>query len=126
MYKEVSEWLGGVLNEGVPEETAAFCFNLYEDAGNNWSMELIGSERFDAFDDDWACDEITDFGTREHPFLWNQAGTWDEILRGICEILKKYLQTGKYSEVLKSKIAVGVGFTDGDIEIIYKNDLNCD
>lgn len=126
MYNEVSEWLGGVLNEDIPEETAAFCFNLYEDAGSNWSMELIGSERFDAFDDDWACDEITDFDTREHPFSWNQAGTWDEILGEICEILKKYLQTGKYAEVLKSKMAVGVGFTDGDIEIIYKNDLNCD
>ena len=126
MYNEVSEWLGGVLNEDVPEETAAFCFNLYEDADNNWSMELIGSEGFDAFDDDWACDEITDFGTREHAFSWNQAGTWDEVLEEICKILKKYLQTGKYAEILKGKMAVGVGFTDGDIEIIYKNDLNCD
>ena len=33
--------------------------------------------------------------------------------------LKLYLKNGKYAEVLKSQAGVGVGFVDGNIEIIY-------
>ena len=40
----------------------------------------------------------------------------------MIDILKKYLNDGKYADLLKSREGVGVGFVDGDIEIIYKND----
>ena len=90
MLAKVAAWLDEVLEQSVPEEVVAFCFNLYEDGDNSWSMELVGTASFDEEDMDWACDEVTDFGTREVPF-----------------------------GVLKEKNGVGVGFVDGDIEIIY-------
>lgn len=122
MYNEVANWLNDVLKQEIPEEVAAFCFNLYDDGDNAWSMELVGTERFDAEDEDWPCDEVTDFGTREGLLEWNKETQWEAVLAEICEVLKQYLEKGEYADVLKSKQGVGVGFVDGDIEIIF---INC-
>lgn len=122
MYNEVANWLNDVLKQEIPEEVAAFCFNLYDDGDNAWSMELVGCERFDAEDEDWPCDEVTDFGTREGLLAWVKETQWEAVLAEICEVLKQYLEKGEYADVLKSKQGVGVGFVDGDIEIIF---INC-
>ena len=119
MYNKVSEWIDGVLSDGVPDEAVAFCFNLYENDEYYWSMELIGAGRFDPDDQDWACDEVTDFNSRESLFTFQAECEWDEALQTMIDILKKYLNDGKFADLLKSREGVGVGFVDGDIEIIY-------
>ena len=119
MYNKIEEWINNVLEQEIPPETAAFCFNLYEDEDNTWSMELVGTERFDLDDSDWACDEITNFDTREEPFSWEKDAEWDEILDEVVDALKQYLENGLYADILKSYAGVGVGFVDGDIEILY-------
>ena len=119
MYNKVSAWLDNALAQDIPEEIVAFCFNLYDDGYGNWSMELVGTERFDVNDEDWPCDEITDFGTRENLLEWYNEAKWDVILEEITEILSKYLEEGKYADVLKSKSGIGVGFVDGDIDILF-------
>ena len=119
MYSKVSDWLDNVLQQDIPEEVVAFCFNLYEDGDFNWSMELVGTESFDTEDGDWPCDEITDFGTRIKPLTWTQETEWDNVLEGIISVLRDYLEIGKYADVLKSREGVGVGFVDGDVEILY-------
>lgn len=119
MFDEVSKWLNLVLEQDIPEEVVAFCFNLYEDGENSWSMELVGTERFDADDEDWPCDEITDFDTRKEPFAWEKAVEWEKALEAMIGVLTEYLENGKFADVLKSKAGVGVGFVDGDIEILY-------
>ena len=119
MYNKVSEWIDGVLSDGVPDEAVAFCFNLYENDEYYWSMDLIGAGRFDPEDQDWACDEVTDFNSRESLFTFQAECEWDEALQTMIDILKKYLNDGKYADLLKSREGVGVGFVDGDIEIIY-------
>lgn len=119
MYDEVSIWLNNALRQEIPEETAAFCLNLYDDGDGNWSMELIGSGKFDVEDDDWPCDEITDFNTREMPFTWNQPGRWERVLKEMISIIEEYLKHGEYADILKSRSGVGIGFVDGDIENLY-------
>lgn len=119
MYSKVSEWIDGALSAPVPDEVAAFCFNLYENDDYCWSMDLIGAGRFDPEDQDWACDEVTDFNSRESLFTWHSECEWDEALQMMTDILKKYLNEGRYSDLLKAKNGVGVGFVDGDIEIVY-------
>ena len=119
MYNKVSEWIDGVLSDGVPDEAVAFCFNLYENDEYYWSMELIGAGRFDPEDQDWACDEVTDFNSRESLFTFQAECEWDEALQTMIDILKKYLNEGKYADLLKSQKGVGVGFVDGDIELLY-------
>ena len=119
LYTKVAKWLDNVLSQKISEEVVAFCFNLYDDGNNNWSMELVGTERFDVEDEEWCCEEITDFGTREGLLAWNKETEWDKVLDEIKTVLNEYIENGKYAEVLKSKAGVGVGFVDGDVEILY-------
>lgn len=118
---EVFEWLDGVLAQGVSNDVIAFCFNLYDEGDSNWFMEVVGTERFDIEDSDWPCDEITDLGTRKKPFAWNSSAGWEKVLEEMMSILSEYISNGKHANVLKSGSGVGVGFVDGDVEIIYEH-----
>ena len=123
MYKKIETWLNNVLGQKIPSEVKAFCFNLYEDGNEDWSMELVGTGTFDLDDEDWACDEITDFGTREEPLSWNEEADWNEVLSDVASVLKQYLENGLYADVLKSCAGVAVGFTDGNLEILYSQSI---
>ena len=116
---QISDWIDNILNTDIPDDVAAFCFNLYEDGNGVWSMELVGSGRFDTEDEDWPCDEITDFASRENPYGWEKDCNWEDALAYIVNALKEYLTYGKHAELLKSRNGVGVGFVDGCIEILY-------
>lgn len=119
MYEKLKKWIDEYLSGVFPKEVVAVVFNLYEDTDDNWSLEIVGTGNFDSEDDDWACDEITDFGTREDLFSWEESVGWEDILSEITDHLLKYLEEGKYSAKLKSLQGVGVGFVDGDIEILF-------
>ena len=119
MNNSVSNWIDKVLDQEIPNTVVAFCFNLYEESNGSWAMELVGTERFDPEDEDWACDEATDFGSRQNLYNWEMECEWDQALEYIINELSQYLSSGKYSDLLKSKDGVGVGFVDGDIEIIH-------
>ena len=41
------------------------------------------------------------------------------IIDKVIQILRKYLSEGRFSERLKQLDGVGVGFVDGNIEILY-------
>lgn len=114
-YSNFEEWLDGILsNENeMSDDIVAFCFNLYEDADDFWSVELVGSASFDKDDNDWPCDEV--FSTRETPLTWRFIMTYEECLHTIESHLSEYLQNGKYSKILLSKQGVGYGFVDGDL-----------
>ncbi|MCM1113398.1 MAG: hypothetical protein NC399_09110 [Muribaculum sp.] len=118
MFQKVSKWLDAVLETDIPDEVVAFGFNLYDDGGHNWSMELVGTSEFDRDDEDWLCNEVTDFNTRENPFRWRKETGWEEVLEDIACVLREYLKSGRYANLLKAKSGVGVGFVDGDIEIL--------
>ena len=113
MNNSVSNWIDKILDQEIPNTVVAFCFNLYEDADDYWSVELIGSASFDKDDDDWPCDEV--FSTREYPLTWKNKTTLEECLHTIEFHLSEYLQNGKYSKILLSKQGVGYGFVDGDL-----------
>ena len=119
MYNEFEAWLDAALEADMPEDIAAFNFNLYEDGDNLWSIELIGASRFDPEDPDWACDEV--FTNREDPLSWSAETDWEEVLETMTEYVEKYLIEGSYASILKSSEAVGIGFVDGDITIVYVN-----
>lgn len=119
MYQDVSNWLDHTLEQVIPHEVTAFCFNLYDDGDGQWSMELIGTGSFDLEDSDWPCDEVTDFRTRDTPFAWSHSSTWDAILDEMMDVVKEYLQSGSHAAVLKGKRGVGIGFVDGDVEILF-------
>ena len=117
MYEKISKWIDNALEKGIPEEVTSIAFNLYEDE-DSWSMEIVGCGSFDAEDSDWACDEITDFDTRENPYLWTQDCEWEEVQSEMLELLKKYLAEGTYGTKLKELQGAGVGFVDGDLDLL--------
>jgi hypothetical protein len=118
MYDELVAWIDEALAKGMPESAVAACFNIYEDGDNCWSLELVGCSSFDPNDDDWACDEVTDLGTRDNPFTWEFAGDWEDVLVDMGAKLTKYLETEGGSEKLMKLDGVAVGFVDGDLVIL--------
>lgn len=119
MRYSVANWIDQILSRGVPDSVVAFCFNLYEEADHGWSMELVGTDTFDMENEDWACSEVTDFGSRNCLYSWKKKCKWDKALKYMVKELRRYLKRGKYAELLKSKDGVGVGFVDGNIEILF-------
>lgn len=119
MNKGIADWIDNVLNKEMPENIVAFCFNLYEEGDGKWSMELVGTDSFDLDNEDWACSEVTDFGSRDGLYVWDMECEWDAALAYMANELRKYLAEGMYADLLKSRVGVGVGFVDGNIEILY-------
>lgn len=120
-YDGFEKWLNLFFLKDQSEEIVAFAFNLYEEANSIWSVELVGTSSFDPEDQDWVCDEVSNFGSRDNPFTWSEDGSWEVMLKEVCSIVEKYLQNGRFAAILKSGKAVGVGFVDGDLEIVFES-----
>ena len=118
-YDGFEEWLDGQLPGQKVDAASAFCFNLYEDADHHWSVELAGTSKFSEEDTDWACEEV--FAIREHPYVIQYEGTFQEVLEIFRKCAVAYLDKGKYKDILKEKAGVGIGFVDGDLELLYQN-----
>ncbi len=123
MNKLVANWIDNALDKEISKKIEAFCFNLYELTDKKWSLEIVVSSEFDIEDEDWACDAEETFGTRENQLVWENDSEWDEVLEDVISALNEYMKNGKYTEILKERKAVAVGFSDGDLELIYVNPL---
>ena len=67
IYEEFAHWLDDLLeNNDMPEETKAFCFNLYEESDEDhiYGAQLIAAGEFDPDDKEgeWACEEVWSCG----------------------------------------------------------------
>lgn len=119
LYEDFEKWLNSVFEKDIPNDVAALNFNIYEDTNSYWSIEVIGASSFDEDNDDWACDEVTDFQTIDNQFSWKEEADWEDILAKIVELLHKYLEVGYYSNKIRKVNGIGTGFVDGDIELVY-------
>ena len=111
--KDFFEWLDLILKNELNSEIKAINFNLYEDTDNKWSVELVGTFSFDRDNDDWACDEVST--TRDHPFVIECESDWKLVETFFIGLVNEYLSSGK----LKEYQAIGIGFVDGDLHILY-------
>lgn len=119
-YEDFSKWLNSNL-EQLPSDIVAVNFNLYEGSNQTYDIQLIGTDTFDEEDEDWACEEI--FTTGEDIFLMPRTDDIEDQEDGldfITKIVRKYLEDGKYANMLKGLQAVGIGFVDGEIEILHQ------
>lgn len=121
LYEELKPWLNSVLKSEIPDDVVALSFNLYDDGKDMWSIEVVGTSSFDEKDLDWACDEVTDFGTRDNPFKWKEKAEWETVIAKFKDALKQYLWTSVYAGKIKELRGVGIGFVDGDLELLYVN-----
>ncbi len=118
MYTNFTEWLDNLLeNNDMPENTKAFNFNLYDEAGDVYSVQLIASDRFDINDDEWACHEV--WSSEEDVFYVNASDEDDKSLEAfhkfISEMISDYLKNGKYKDILIYSKGIGIGCVDGEL-----------
>lgn len=112
-------WVDRAFSNEIRNDVVAINFNIYENNKNQWSIEIVGTSSFNENDENWACDEITDFGTRNAPFSWNESSDWKKVLDKTAKMIKKYLKKGKYADKIKKVNGIGTGFVDGNIQLIY-------
>lgn len=74
-------------------------------------------------DSDWACYEV--FTSKEELFVWNSDEKWEDAQHTAESLMKSYLEKGKFRDIIKALHGVGVGFADGDLEIVYLNEKSC-
>ena len=119
MYEEIEEWLDSLDLEDMPESIIAYNITLYE-GDETYDLQLIGSDEFDKDDPDWACSEV--YSSEEeicYIEMTDEVGDWENAQKQFAECIKEYLEDGKYADVLKAAKAIGIGFVDGDIELLY-------
>ena len=102
----------------LPEDTVAINFNLYE-GEEAYSIQLIAADEFDEEDEDWACEEI--FSTEDDLFvvpMTEDIESWEDALVYIKGMIEKYLKISNCKDILENLQGIGVGFVDGDIELL--------
>jgi hypothetical protein len=120
-----TQWLESCGAEAIPTTVQGFSFNLFEPAGETgvkFGIELVGADRFDEDDPDWACDEVWSPKARRLPIPVDYSGTtWDQCLQTMKTLVLKQLKADTpMARRLKMVQGIGIGFVDGDMEVIWK------
>jgi hypothetical protein len=122
--EEFNEWLRGSLAQPVPTTVKAFSFNLFELPESpeiKFGIELIGSASFNENNSDWACDEIWEPTARRIFIPKSFSGSsWELCLTSIRALLLACLSSGVVAKKLKSSMGIGLGFVDGDLEVLWQ------
>jgi len=125
IYEEFAHWLDDLFeNNDMPEDTKAFCFNLYEESDEDhiYGAQLIAAGEFDPDDKDgdWACEEVWSSG--ENIFTVDTSDEddtgWNHALELFKEMAEEYLKNGKYSGIIKGAKGTAIGFVDGELELL--------
>ena len=74
---------------------------------------------FDAADPDWACDPIYSYPVVLFIPRDSVGDQWEQALAKAIELIAMYLRGGRHKEILRASLAVGVGFVDGDLTILW-------
>ena len=119
IYTEFENWLDSLFeNNDMPDETLAFCFNLYEESSEDsvYSVQLVACDKFDKDDSDWACEEC--WSSEEDIFYIELSDEQDKDWKSAQELIKSWVQEYmKTCDTLSAK-PVAIGFIDGDLELI--------
>lgn len=121
MYDDFAKWVDGVFEREIPDDVVALSFNIYEEWSDkmDWSVVVVGTPSFDKDDQDWACDETTDFGTRDNLFWWKEDTGYENVEREVEEAILRYLEVGRHADKLKALRGVGTGFVDDALHLVY-------
>ena len=130
VYERFGKWLDNILSADIPENTAAFCFNLYDEAmeGEVYGIQAAAADRFDADDKDcdWAYYQI--WNSEEDLFRLDFSDDADKGFEFVQSVftafVREYLRKGRYKDRLLGSQGIGIGHVEGDISLIYINENN--
>jgi shikimate kinase len=117
-------WLAEGLERPIPTSVKAFSFNLFEYPETpecKFGIEIVGTSSFDANDSDWACDEIWEPSVRTIEIPRTYSGShWEECLGKTKALITTCLSTMPEGYILKSRLGIGIGFVDGELDVIWQ------
>lgn len=121
--KHFEDWLNSAATQLEPG-VRTFAFNLYEPFGISgvaFGVDLIGANSYTPNDPDWACDAVWEPSPRGLDIPKSFSGlTWEVCLERIKVLVLEYLNTAQGSW-LCTGAAVGVGFVDGDLHVVWRD-----
>ena len=124
------KWLDKSLSKNVPASVKGFAFNLFQypwinKTGPKYGVELIGADRFDENDSDWACNEVFEGSPRSHKIPIEFSGEdWEQCLRKVSRLISNYINSSANGvEALTSVQGIGVGFVGGDLQLLKNNSI---
>lgn len=122
LFAEIfSDWLDRALPASLPSGVRAFSFNLTNVYEKEYAIEVIGASSFDAANPDWACDETWQPVPRQIEIPSGALGMeWEDVQDSASKLVLEYLATGAKRNVLQSSEAVGIGFVDGDLHLLWR------
>jgi len=114
---DFSSWLDSQLSVEIPAHVIAFNINVYE---SPFLVEIIGSNEFDAKDENWACNEDWVPAVRSIEVSTNLFGnTWEVAEQNIVNMARGYFKSNfANASKLKQAKAFTVGFVDGNLNLI--------
>jgi hypothetical protein len=120
-----ASWLAAALSSRIGDHVKALAFNLYEPAfipGVKFGIELIGASFFDEDDLDWPCEEAWEPEIRGIDIPESFSGSdWESCLPNMKTLVINHLEKDNaIAPTLKAVEGVGIGFVDGDLEILWK------
>lgn len=115
LQTDFNTWLDKILDE-IDQIPVAWNFNLYEP----FCLELVGAKSYNKKDEDWASDEVYSSRERYSNFELNY-DSWELSLSSAIDLIQNYIKLGNNKEKLLESYAVGCGFVDGDLKILYEN-----
>ena len=121
--EQFEDWLNKSMTQHIPAEVVAYSFNLFEYGRGMYGMELIGASEFDPDDRDWACEEIWEPDPRELEISEDFCcSDWESCLRDVRSLVLNVLEKSTPAVArLKTSKGIGIGFVDGDMDIIWQH-----
>jgi hypothetical protein len=114
------DWADEALAQKISARTAAFYFNLYEGM-ESVHVQIVGTESFSE-DGEYGQDDET-FSTGEDIFevpFADAGAEWPEWLENVKQLVSGYIDAGKKAAVLRNSQGIGIGFVDGDLEVLWR------
>ena len=126
LYKEVDVWLRKICLIDYPDkEIAAYYLGLFESNDGVVTAYLVGSMVFDEEDPGWASNEdfIPPNTLKTLRLKGSEGVNCPEVQTTVVSIMKKFLQDPVNENCFLNRAkAVAVGFEDGDLDIVFRNE----
>lgn len=119
LEKEIYGWLSRIVRSERPSSSViAYNIGLFKTV-DGYSAYVIGSEKYDDEDSDWACEEAF-VPTDKYLMLPSsqfELGDWETAMREIVKAVKSVLgKPDMQSSFFVKAQALTVGFDSGDLE----------
>jgi shikimate kinase len=112
--KDFLEWFD-CASQNVEPPIQGLNVNLYD---SPFWAQLVGSNRYDASDQDWACDEDYVSSIRFDFPSSLETAPWEDRLKMVSETLAEHLKAAPGTHPALAMLAVTVGFVDGDLTLV--------